>query len=72
MLDRQKIVGWMLVVVGAAYLVYFWKVRLFEPGPALTRKEWFEFIGSIVLLIIGTANVRLAAMRERKRRGLSN
>ena len=42
-----------------------------QPGPALERKEWFQFIGSIVLLMIGTANVRFAAMRERQRKGMS-
>jgi hypothetical protein len=28
-----------------------------------------RFIGSIVTLMLGTANVRLAAMRERNRKG---
>ena len=69
MIDRQKFVGWVLVVISAAYVVYVLKVRLFEPGPALERKEWFQFIGSIVLLMIGTANVRFAAMRERSAQG---
>ena len=69
MIDRQKLVGWILVVMAASYLVYFVKMRLFGSGPALTNKEWFQFIGSIVLLMIGTANVRLAAMRERRGKG---
>jgi hypothetical protein len=29
-----------------------------------------QFIGSIVILMLGTINVRMAAMRERKRKGL--
>jgi len=67
-IDRQKLVGWILVVMAAAYLVYFVKMRLFEPGPALANKEWAQFIGSIVLLMIGTANVRLAAIRGRRQK----
>jgi len=70
-IDRQKIVGWLLVVVGAAFIAYFLKVRLFGDGPAIEKKEWVQFIGSIVVFMIGTANVRLAAMRERGRRGPS-
>ena len=60
-----------LVVVSTAVIVYFLKVRLFGSGPALEWKEWVQFIGSIVVFMIGTANVRLAAMRERRRRGPS-
>jgi hypothetical protein len=32
-MTRQKLVGWLLIVVSGAYLVYFLKVRLFTPGP---------------------------------------
>ena len=70
--DRQKIVGWVLIAVSAGYLAYFWQVRLMSSGGPITGKEWFSLITSVALLIIGTANVRLAAMRERKRKGLSN
>jgi hypothetical protein len=66
-IDRQRIVGWILIAVSVAYLAYFWKVRLFEPGPEIARKEWFSVITSIVVLMIGTANVRLAAMRRNRR-----
>ena len=69
MIDRQKLIGWILVAVSTAFIVYFLKVRLFGSGPALEWKEWVQFIGSIVVLMIGTANVRLAAMRERRRKG---
>jgi len=70
-IDRQKITGWVLVVVSTAFIAYFLKVRLFEPGPPLQGKEWVQFIGSILILMLGTMNVRLAAMRERKRKGSS-
>ena len=63
MFDRQKITGWVLVVVSAAFILYFLKVRLFGTGPVLERKEWVQLIISIVVLMIGTMNVRLAARR---------
>jgi hypothetical protein len=68
LISRQKIVGWALVVFSALYLAYFIKARLFEPGPALVKKEWLQFAGMIVVLMLGTANVRLATMRERNRK----
>ena len=67
MISRQKIVGWILIVVSAAYIVYFLRVRLFTPGPIPEMKEWVQFIGSIVVLMLGTINVRMAAMRQRRR-----
>jgi hypothetical protein len=69
-ISRQKVVGWILVVVSAAFIAYFLKVRVLEPGPIIEKKEWVQFIGSIVVLILGTINVRMAAMRERRRKGL--
>ena len=38
-----------------------------SPGPILEKKEWVQFIGSIVVLMLGTINVRMAAMRQRRR-----
>ena len=70
MISRQKIVGWILIVVSVAYIAYFLRVRLFTSGPILEKKEWVQFIGSIVILMLGTINVRMAAMRERRRKGL--
>jgi hypothetical protein len=70
-ISRQKIVGWVLVIVSVAYIAYFLRVRLFAPGPMIEKKEWVQFIGTFVILMLGTINVRLAAMRERKRKGLS-
>jgi len=72
MISRQKIIGWILIVVSVAYIAYFLKVRLLEPGPILEKKEWVQFIGSFVSLMLGTINVRMAAMRERRRKGLPN
>ena len=70
--DEQAESAALLVVVSVAYIAYFLKVRLFEPGPVLEKKEWVQFIGSFVTLMLGTINVRMAAMRERKRKGLPN
>jgi hypothetical protein len=70
-IDRQRLIGWILIVVSTAFIAYFLKVRLFGTGPALEKKEWVQFIGSIVVLMLGTMNVRLAAMRERRRKGSS-
>jgi hypothetical protein len=71
-ISRQKLVGWILIVVSVAYIAYFLRVRLFTPGPVLERKEWVQFIGSIVILMLGTINVRMAAMRQRRREGSPN
>ncbi len=72
MISRQKIVGWILIVASVAYITYFLRVRLFTPGPILENKEWVQFIGSIVILMLGTINVRMAAMRQRRREGSPN
>ena len=69
MISRQKVIGWVLIIVSAAYIAYFLRVRLFTPGPLLEKKEWVQLVGSIVILMLGTINVRLAAIRERNRRG---
>jgi hypothetical protein len=70
-IDRQKVVGWVLIVACVVYLAYFWRIRLLEPGPPLSNNDWVKVVGSIVGLMIGTINVRLAAMRARKRNGSS-
>ena len=69
--DRQKRTGWLLIVISAGYLVWFIKVRLLSAGLPIERKEWFYFVAMIVILMLGTANVRLALMRERRKGGLS-
>ncbi len=68
MYNRQKIVGWLLVIASAAYLAYFLRVRVLTPGPLLSGKDWFNLITAFATLIVGVANVRLAAMREQRRR----
>ena len=35
-------------------------------GPLIDRKEWVQLVGSFVILMLGTINVRMAAMRERQ------
>ena len=70
MISRQKVVGWILIIVSTAFILYFLRVRLLGSGPALEKKEWVQFVGSILILMIGTINVRMAAMRERRRKGL--
>ena len=71
-ISRQQVIGWILIVVSVAYIAYFLRVRLFAPGPIVEKKEWVQFIGTIVILMLGTINVRLAAMRERRRKGSPN
>ena len=66
MINRQRVVGWILIVLSTAFIVHFIRMRLLIPGPILEKTEWARFIGSVFLLMIGTMNVRLAAMRERK------
>jgi len=65
-MPRQGRTGWTLVVVGVVYVLYFFKTRLFETGPEITRKEWFYFIAMLVLIMLGTINIRMAEMRERR------
>jgi uncharacterized membrane protein len=72
LISRQKLIGWILIAVSAAYIAYFLRVRLLDPGPVVEKKEWVQVIGSIVIFMLGTINVRLAAMRQRKRNGLSS
>jgi p-aminobenzoyl-glutamate transporter AbgT len=67
LISRQKIVGWLLIVMSLAYLVYFWKAKLLGTGPALEKADWLRAVGCLVLLVIGTINIRLAAMREKSR-----
>ena len=66
--DRQTRTGWLLIIVSAVYLVWFFKVRLLAEGLPIERKEWFYFIGMSICLMLGTANVRMASLRAEKRR----
>ena len=67
--DRQKRTGWLLIIISAGYLVWFLKVRLFSAGLPIERKEWIYFVAMIICLMLGTANVRLALRRERRKQG---
>jgi hypothetical protein len=71
LISRQRLIGWILIVVSAAYLLYFVKARLFSSGLPIEKKEWLQFIAMIVILMLGTANVRLAAMREQRSKDTS-
>jgi hypothetical protein len=68
-ISRQKLVGWTIVVVSAAYIAWFLRVRLLDVGPLIARKEWVQLAGAILCLMLGTINVRMAAMREQRRKG---
>jgi hypothetical protein len=35
-------------------------------GPPITNKEWLVFGGMFVLIMLGTINIRMAEMRERR------
>ena len=66
--DRQKRTGWLLIVISALYLVWFFKVRLLAEGLPIEKREWIYFIGMSICLMLGTANVRMAALRAEKRK----
>jgi len=70
LISRQKLIGWILIAVSVAYIAYFLRVRLLESGPVVEKKEWVQLIGSMVVFMLGTINVRLAAMRARRRTGM--
>src|SRR5262249_19511467 len=38
--DRQKRTGWLLIIVSALYLVWFFKVRLLAEGLPIEKREW--------------------------------
>jgi hypothetical protein len=71
-ISRQKLVGWILVIVSAFYLAWFVKERVFTAGRSISHKEWVQVVGSIVIFMLGTANVRLSAMRARSRTSISD
>jgi hypothetical protein len=67
-ISRQKLTGWILIAVPGALLIYFLKTRLLAPGPLIDRQEWMQVFSYVVLLMMGTINVRMAVQRERKRK----
>jgi hypothetical protein len=62
--NRQRVTGWVLIVVSAVYLAYFWRIKVMNPGPLLTAKDWFNVITAVAVLVVGIINVRLAARRD--------
>jgi xanthine/uracil/vitamin C permease (AzgA family) len=70
-LSRQGRTGWTLVVFSVVYLLYFFKTRLFAAGPEITRKEWFVLVAMLVLIMLGTINIRMAEARERNQKLMS-
>jgi hypothetical protein len=66
--DRQARTGWLLIIISALYIVWFFKVRLLAEGLPIEKREWLYFAGMSLCLMLGTANVRMAAMRAEKRR----
>ena len=67
-MNRQKRVGWLLIVISVGYLAYFVKVRLFTAGPEIARKEWVYFVLSFVGIMLGTINLRMGEMRDRNQK----
>ena len=63
---RQGRTGWTLVVFGTGYTLYFLKARLFVAGPPITTREWLVGGGMLILIVLGTINIRMAEMRERR------
>ncbi len=63
---RQGRTGWTLLIFGTGYLLWFFKARLLEMGPEITRKEWFVCVGMVVLIMLGTINIRMAEMKARR------
>jgi hypothetical protein len=67
-MPRQKRTGWTLVTVGVVYILYFLKVRLFAAGAEIANKEWLYVVAMLVLIMLGTINIRMAEMRERNQK----
>ena len=63
---RQGRTGWTLVTVGTVYILYFLKTRLFATGAPITNKEWFYCVAMLVMIVLGTINIRMAEMRARR------
>ena len=67
-MNRQKIVGWVLIGASVFYIAYVLKARIFAAGPVLSTREWVYFVLSFVGFRLGTINSRLAEMRERNQK----
>ena len=69
-LNRQKRIGWLIIIISVGYLLIFFKTRLIAAGAEISRKEWIYFALTFVGIAIGTINVRMAEMRERNQKVL--
>jgi hypothetical protein len=67
---RQRRLGWLIIAMSVLYILYFLKARLFAGGEPIMRKEWVYFVLSFVGIMLGTINVRMAEMRERRQQTL--
>ena len=65
MIDRQKLIGWIILAWSGGYIFYLLKARLLVVGPPIERREWVYLIMSLVGLVLGTLNVRMATARLR-------
>jgi hypothetical protein len=65
MIDRQKLIGWILLLWSGGYIVYLLKARILVSGPPIERREWIYFFMSLGGLVLGSINVRMAAARAR-------
>ena len=65
--DRQARTGWLLIVISALYIVWFFKARLFAEGLPIANREWLYLAGMSICLMLGAANLRMAALRAEKR-----
>ena len=68
--SRQRRTGWLILTVSVIYILYFLKARLFAGGVPVMTKEWVYFALSLVGIMIGTINIRMADMRERNQQSM--
>jgi len=69
-LGRQKRTGWLIIAVSFFYIAYFFKGRLFATGVPILSREWVWLALSLIGIMIGTINIRMAEMRERNQEPL--
>lgn len=65
MIDRQKLIGWIILLWSGGYILYLLKARLLVAGPPIVRQEWIYLAMSLAGLVLGTLNIRMAAARLR-------
>ena len=65
-MDRQKLIGWIMIAWSIGYIAYFFKTRLYVEGPPIVKKEWIYFCLAWGGAFLGTINVRMAATRQRR------